>query len=142
MTNELFINGKDAYTEWGLFMDESSMSQLRTPPGMKDVVNNKSRLQHGAQYVKTQPVKMDERSLALSVQFTAKNETEFNTRYNAFVQELMTGWLNITTHHEPNVEYKMRYVSCNQYSEFMQGIAKFALKLVEVDPSDRELELN
>lgn len=142
MTGELFINGRDAYEAWGVFMDENSMSQLRAPLALKETVSNKSRLQHGTTYVRTQPVKFEERNLTLNLQFTARSEQEFNAKYEAFTQELYTGWLNITTHHQPDVEYKCRYVSCSQYSEFMQGIAKFVLKLTEPNPADREMDLN
>lgn len=142
MTGELFINGKDAYDEWGIFMDENSMAQLRTPPSLKPTVSNSSRLLHGAQYVRGQPIKIAERSVTLNLQFTARSDAEFNRKYEAFIQELLTGWLHITTYHQPSVEYKMRYTGCNQYSEFFGGIAKFVLKLSEPDPTDRELDLN
>lgn len=142
MTGDLFINGRDAYETWGLCMTDASMGQLRTPPALKEMVSNTSRLLHGTQYVESQTVKIAERRLTLTIFFTAKTEQEFNTKYESFVAELKTGKINITTHHQPTVEYKTRYLSCNQYTEFMQGIAKFVLNLTEPDPSDRELNLN
>ena len=47
MIGELFINGKDAYTTWGISMDDTSLSALMTPAPNKDLVENKSRLEHG-----------------------------------------------------------------------------------------------
>ena len=138
MTGELFINGKDAYTTWGISMDETSLSALMIPPPSKPFIENKSRLEHGKRIIRTNP-KVDERDLTLQINLTAKNEEQFFARYLSFCGELETGSLNIRTKHRPDVLYRTTYVSCQQFSEFMRGIGKFVLKLNEPNPKDRNL---
>lgn len=135
---ELFINGKDAYLQWGMSMDTTSLSTLMTPAPNKAFIENKSRLQDGKRVITSNPRK-DERSVALALQFHASSETEFFTRYESFCDELATGVLNIRTKYQPTVVYKMNYISCQQFTQFMRGIANFILKLNEPNPADRNL---
>lgn len=140
MRGELFINGKDAYTEWGISMDTSSLSALMTPAPNKDLPENKSRLNDGKSVISnTALVKKDERTLNLTINLTAKSETEFFTRYASFCNELDGGVLNITTKYQPGVIYRTIYKSCNQFSQFMRGIAHFSLRLEEPNPKDRTI---
>ena len=44
MKDELYINGKDAYTTWGISMDSTSLSFLMTPSANKAYLENESRL--------------------------------------------------------------------------------------------------
>mgnify|MGYP000084772831 CR=1 FL=1 len=137
MIGELFINNKDAYLEWGLFMDETSLSSLMTPAPNKNFIENKSRLQNGKRMIKANPKKND-RNLTLQINFTANNKESFFEKYYSFCKELDTGSLDIKTKYQPDVVYKTIYISCNQFSQFMQGIAKYVLKLNEPDPTDRK----
>lgn len=142
MKNELFINGTDvcAYKKWGISLDESSLSELMTPPANKAFIENQSRLQHGKQVIVANP-KFEPRNLTLQVNLTATSEEDFRRKYDSFCKELAAGVLNIETMYQPGVVYKTIYVSCSQFSQFMRGIAKFSLKLVEPDPSDRGAEI-
>lgn len=138
MTGELFINGKDAYIEWGISMDDTALSTLMTPAPKKEFVENKSRLEHGKRVVAANP-KIDERSLTFQVHLTASNPVQFFSRYQSFCEELATGVLDIKTKYQPNVIYRTTYQSCSQFSQFMQGIGKFVLKLNEPNPANRTL---
>lgn len=137
MKGEFYINGKDAYTEWGISMDTSSLSALMTPPPMKSYVENTSRLEHGKRVVTANP-KVDERSITLTFNLTAKTKESFFERYSGFCDELKKGTLAIKTKYQEGVEYKTVYQSCTQFTQFMQGIAKYSLKLTEPNPEDRE----
>ncbi len=140
MRGELFINGKDAYTEWGISMDTSALSALMTPAPNKDLPENKSRLEDGKRVIiDSSLLKKDERSLNLTINLTAKNEDEFFTKYNSFCEELATGRLNIRTKYQPDVLYRTIYKSCSQFTQFMRGIAYFSLKLEEPNPRERNL---
>ena len=140
MKGELFINGKDAYTEWGVSMDTASLSALMTPAGNKDLPENKSRLEHGKRVITdAKVIKIEERQLTLTINLTARNEVEFFSRYSSFCNELATGKLNIRTKYQPEVMYRTIYKSCNQFSQFMRGIAHFSLRLEEPNPTDRIL---
>ena len=135
---ELFINNKDSYDNWGISMDTSSLSALMTPPPNTEFIENKSRLEHGKR-VRAATPKVDERSLTLTINLTAKNEDEFFEKYDSFCQELATGVLNIRSKYQPNIVYRTIYLSCNQFTQFMRGIAHFSLKIVEPNPMDRNI---
>lgn len=136
MKEELYINGKDAYTTWGMSMDDTALSELMTPPANKAFVENESRLQHGKRIVIADP-RLSERNLTLQVNLTASDEEQFLARYGSFCEELATGSLEIKTMYQPGVVYKTIYQSCSQFSQFMRGIGKFVLKLSEPNPNDR-----
>lgn len=132
---QLFINGKDAYTQWSITMDSTSLSSLLTPPPLKAYIENNSRTDDGRQYLSLGTV--DARELSLNLNLTANNEEEFFQRYNSFCTELRNGELRISTKYQPEVVYNCLYVSCTQFTQFMRGIAKFTLKLREPDPTNR-----
>ncbi|MFR2068744.1 MAG: hypothetical protein ACLS4S_00580 [Bacteroides nordii] len=137
MKEKLIINGENADEKWGISLGESSLSELMTPPANKAFIENESRLQHGKQILVANP-KVEARNLTLQLNLTAATKSAFFDKYNLFCKEVLaTGVLNIETGYQEGVVYKTIYVSCSQFSQFMQGIAKFSLKLIEPDPSDR-----
>ncbi len=135
MIDEVYINGKDAYAEWGITFDSSSLSSLMTPPPMKTPPENNSRLHHGKIVDYSNP-KVDTNSITLTFNLSASTETEFFRRYHSFCEELKTGKLVIINRHIEDV-YRMKYVSCTQFTEFMYGIAQFSLRLEEPNPMNR-----
>lgn len=138
-TGELYINNKDAYDEWGISMDGTSLSALMTPAPNKASVENKSALIHGKQVLVSEenPPKVDERNITLTLNLTARSEALFFSQYGRFCNELEKGALDIKTRFQPNVVYHTTYISCNQFTQFMRGIAKFVLKLNEPNPKNR-----
>lgn len=137
MKEKLIINGENADEKWGISLGEFSLSELMTPPANKAFIENESRLQHGKQILVANP-KVEARNLTLQLNLTAATKSAFFDKYNLFCKEVLaTGVLNIETGYQEGVVYKTIYVSCSQFSQFMQGIAKFSLKLIEPDPSDR-----
>ena len=134
---ELYINGKDAYNEWGVSFEDGALASLMTPSSMKECISNESRLEHGTRRVNLLR-KMQERDLTLPFHLVAKNRAMYLTRYESFVTEI-TGqeYVRIKTCYQPTVVYKCIYSSCTQFSQFIDGLAKFTLKLIEPDPSDR-----
>lgn len=136
MKEELYINGKDAYVTWGISMDETSLSALMTPAPNKALIENKSRLEHGKRVIASNP-KKDERNLTLQINITAPDKDTFFARYDSFCNELDSGVLDIKTKYQPATVYRTVYQSCQQFSQFMQGIGKFILKLNEPNPKNR-----
>lgn len=134
--DELYINGNEAYETWGVSLSESSLSELMTPPSNKAFVENESRLQHGKQVIVANP-RFEERNLTLQINLTATTEDEFFKRYDSFCRVLAIGVLDIETCYRPDVVYRTIYVSCSQFSQFMRGIGKFSLKLIEPNPNNR-----
>ena len=136
---ELFINGVDAYTQWGISLTTKGLSALMTPSPTKELIENKSRLQHGKSVI-VDNVKLDERSINLPMHMTAKTKEKFLENYGKFCEVLEQGRLDIKTSYQPNVVYRTTYVSCNQFSEYNMGIAYFTLVLNEPNPSKRNIE--
>lgn len=137
MTGELYINGQDAYTEWGVSLEDGAMEALMAPPPRKPSIVNESRLEHGKRRMDLAP-RLDERELTLPIHLVAATKAQYLTRYNSFLSELASSeFVSISTSHNPGVTYKCMYVSCPQFSQFLGGIAKFALRLTEPDPTDR-----
>ena len=133
---EITINGVNA-SRWGITLSSGGFSALRKPAPNKPFIESKSRLQHGKRVVRNNPRK-DERSLILPINMTALSESDFITKYDLFVSEVLdTGQLNISTTSQPTVVYRCIYEVCQQYQEFMQGMAKFMLLLTETNPNNR-----
>lgn len=135
---ELYINGKDAYGQWGISLSDTALSALMTPPSNKDLIENKSRLEHGKRVI-VNNIRLDERNLTLEIHLTAPNKDQFFARYTSFCEELKTGALDIKTKYQPDIVYRTTYISCQQFTQFMQGIAKFVLKINEPNPDNRNL---
>lgn len=140
MKGDLFINEKDAWAEWGISLDTTSLSALMTPAPNKPSVESKSARTDGKKVIigSTNPPRADEREITLSLNLTAATEEQFFARYEKFCAELSEGILDIRTRFQPNVVYRTIYLSCTQFTQFMRGIAKFSLKLNEPNPKNRK----
>ena len=139
MKGELYINGLDAWTTWGISLDSSGLSALMTPAPVKDFVSNESRLEDGTQYIVTHP-RLKERELILRLNLHAPTATLFYARYAAFCKDVLTtGTVNISTQYLTGVVFRCVYQSCTQYTQYRGKVARFALKLMEPDPTDRGL---
>lgn len=135
MVGQLIINGKDAYTTWGITMDDTSVASLMTPAPVKEFTENKSRSIDGKQVLVKTP-KIDERNIMLSINITAPDRTTFLSRWSLFCQELYTGQLNITTIYTTGT-FKFIYKDCRQMEQFNGRIGKFLLSLNEPNPANR-----
>lgn len=137
LKGQLYINGMDAYTTWGIFLEETALSALMTPAPNKEFISNKYRSKDGKSVIKHNP-RLDERDITLPFNMTAKDADTFMANYAKFCEEVLAkGELVIRTRFQPNVLYRCIYLSCTQFSQFIQEMAKFSLKLNEPDPSDR-----
>lgn len=136
LSGTLYINGKDAYKEWGMFLLDTAVSALMTPPSIKESVSNSSRLQDGARIYTGNP-RIDKREVSIPFGMTAKNADAFLVNYAALCEELAKGAIIIRTSYQPNVYYRCVYESCSQFSQFQMELAKFTLKLTEPDPTNR-----
>ena len=139
MTGDLMINGYDAYTRWGVSLSDGSISALMTPAPMKERLTNDVRVEHGSRTSNQNP-KLASRDVTLEMHLSASSRSDFFTKYASFCSELATGALNIKTIFQPSVTYRMLYVSCTQFTAFVDGLAKFSLKLTEPNPNNRSTD--
>ena len=147
----------DAYSTYGIFFTQNSLSKLMTPAPNKAAIENKSRNQNGKDVIrKAKYAKKDDRDIDLEMHMVAASSSKFMSNYNNFCSQILdagffdiatsfTGaeWLyNSTTGQyemrDPGKVFRMTYLSCSQFSEFCQELAKFSLRLNESDPSNRE----
>lgn len=133
---ELYINGVDAYEEYGLSMESSALSALMTPPPNKEYIENKSRNEHGKKVVNVEP-RVDERDLNLPVHIVASSRSEFLSKYSRLCEVFANGSINISTSYQSDKVYRCNYISCSQFAEYRQKMAKFTLRLNEPNPYDR-----
>lgn len=137
---QLIINNHDAYTDYGISLEEAAMSSLLTPPPMKARVESRYRKKHGKTTINKTP-RYDDRDLTLAIHINARTQKQFLEYYYKFCTEILaTGHLDIKTSFEPDVVYKCDYISCNQFAEFNMEYAAFTLKLNEPNPADRSEE--
>lgn len=129
----------DAYLQYGLSFSQNGLSALMTPAPNKAPVENKSRLQHGKSISTTQShVKKDERDVNVEMHITAITVAQFWQRYDAVCNELFDyGFMEFVNGHCPTKVYRMTYESCQQFTEYVQQMAKFTLRLNEPDPTNR-----
>ena len=137
-TGELKINGYDAFTRWGVSFDKPSLSALMAPAPLKDMIENRSRLEDGVRRIRTGR-KVDERTLRLGMNMWATTDSAFRSRYNAFVSEVLNGGtMDIEVSHVPGTVYRCDYISCQQFGVYRNQLAKFVLTVVESDPTNRD----
>lgn len=132
----MFINGKNARTEWGVVTTTNTLSALLAPCSLKERVTNESRLEHGKR-TDNSNLKVAQRELNLEIQMTADNETQFYARHEAFCAELEKGVIDMYMSDRPTVVYHFDYNSCPQYTQFRRGIATLSLKVTETNPKNR-----
>lgn len=150
MTGETYIrvvgseewDWKDLHEEYGVSLDETAVSKLMTPAPNKQPMENTSDLMHGKRLVREPDnVRKDERSVQLTVNIHGKSKDEFLCNYCRFCSEVLDkGYFDLYTKHNPCIIYRLTYVDCQQFSEFMFGLGKFSLTLNEPDPTNRGKE--
>lgn len=90
MTGDLLINNKDAYTTWGVNMGDGFIEAIYAPLPMKDVIENKSRLQDGKRVI-IENRKVDERDLTLTFTLKGVSPSDYIAKYKAFLDEKNKG---------------------------------------------------
>jgi hypothetical protein len=133
MTGDLFINTKDAWTTWGVFLEEGSEDKLLVASPMKDYISNKSRQEDGKQVLTSTP-KVDERTLTVVFCF-AKASTDFLTRYKSFMTELYLGRmvLNVVS---LGITFTLDYLNSASLSS-LTTLGKVAVTFSEPNPMNR-----
>lgn len=135
-----YINGKDAATQYGAYLSETSLCNLIAPPPNKEYLSNKSANAHGkTTYIDASecPALMDERDITLVFVIKGANQTQMLTRYKSFCNVLKQGKVKLTTDLENGVAYNLNYISCTQCQSFFNHCAKFTIKFNEPNPNNR-----
>lgn len=128
---ELFINGKDAYTEWGLSLEDEGLSRLMTPRPHKQPVTNKNVTANGAFVIQQTTGKVDERTISLPMHITAPNRETFWSLYYAFCSQVLNGGTVTLKSTYMNETFTLTYQDVQNFTEFMQQMCKFDVVFYE-----------
>ena len=139
MTGELYINGKDAWTTWGVNMGNGFMDALDAPLEMKAYIEDESRMENGKRVV-TGSQTVASRDITLAFTIKGNSENDYRTKKKAFLTELQKGMFTINVPVLGNESYKMIYTGKNV--SYGMNIARtfghFTMKVTEPNPADRE----
>lgn len=139
MVARLYINGEDAYENFGASLGENALVALMTPVPNKTYLENKVATQDGKQVLITDelPARMDERDIALDINIEARDVCAMLENYRGLCRELRKGAVSLSTSFEPSVVYHLNYLSCSQMRTFFQGKAVFSIRFNEPNPANR-----
>lgn len=138
MTGDLFINGKDAWTTWGVNMGDGFLDALDAPLQMKEYIENESRLEHGKRMI-TANAKIDSREITLGFTIMGASESDYRAKRKAFLSELQAGAFTMNVPKLGADLYKLVYtgrsISYGLSADRMFG--HFTMKATEPNPADR-----
>lgn len=134
MIGQLYINDKDAFTTWGVVLDEGSFAKLLTPAANKEYASNQKRSQHGKQVFRTMPRKED-RDVIITFAIAANSEDDFISKYEIFINEIDSGLILLRV---PSLK-KVFKLDAKSYQElsYYGYIGKIAVNFNEPNPKDR-----
>ncbi len=138
MKNELIINKKDAYTEWGVSMGEGFLEAIESPLPMKTFIESNSRLNHGKTII-AETARVDSREITLTFYIKGISEDDYKNKLNLFVKELYQGSISLSIPVCSDDEYKLIYLGKNITYKLSKDrtFSKFSAKFCEPNPMDR-----
>ena len=132
----------DAWDTWRLNLEDGAVTNLMTPPGLKELVKNSSRLEHGKRYVIPAPneyasPKFEEQTVDLPIHIITNSSDDYFTRYQSFCDMvLQSGKFALWTKYIPNKIFRLVYNSCSNFNQGWRQIAIFTLRCTQPDPTD------
>lgn len=138
MTGELIINGKDAYTYWGVNMGDRFLDALGEKAGLKEYITNDNKLHDGIDYCNFIP-KVTERNLTLNFTIQGNSKSDFNLKKDAFYNELDKGDVSISVPGNSNEVYHLKFKdTTGSYAQNTdRTFCKLGVKFVEPNPKNR-----
>lgn len=138
MNGDLTINGKDAWTTWGVRMGDGFLDAIDGFNEMKDYIENESRLRHGKQMI-TDSAKVASREITLQFTIEGISESDYRTKKKSFQAEMEKGEVKIKIPALGNDIYKLVYLgkSLSYAMSPDRCFCKFSSKFCEPDPTDR-----
>lgn len=138
MIGELFINGKDAYMEWGVNMGDKFLDALGEKAGKKEYITNDNKLKDGIEYCDAVP-KTNERQLTLTFTITGSSSSDFTAKKDAFFDELDKGDISIKVPDDSAKVYHLKFKdSTGSYAlNTKRTFCKVGIKFVELNPRNR-----
>lgn len=138
MSGDLIINGKDAWTTWGVCMGDGFLDAIDGFNEMKDYIEDESRLEHGKRMI-TDNAKVASREITLQFTIQGSSENDYRTKKKAFQTELERGTVNIKIPAIGTELYRLVYIGKNvSYGLSLDRcFGKVSSKFCEPNPMDR-----
>lgn len=138
MTGDLIINGKDAFSTWGVRMGDGFLDAIDGFNQMKDYIKNESRLEHGKRVI-TDNARVDSREITLQFTIEGSSESDYRTKKKAFQTELEKGAVNIKIPVLGGEVFKLVYLgkSISYGLNLDRCFGKISSKFEEPNPTDR-----
>lgn len=141
MKGDLFINGKDAFLTWGVNMGDSFIETLLAPCPMKEVIENKSRIENGKRVILTDR-KYDERELTLNFTLRGTSQADYLSKYKSFITDISSGEVLVKVPALGVEVYHLYYLRSASYG--MGGsrtFSKISVKMNEPNPANRSSQV-
>lgn len=143
MTEKLIINGMDAWTTWGVFLEIGSYNKLLTGVDMKEYTTNESRSIDG-KIVSMKNPRVADRDVTIVFCITRENSASFLQNLRGLIQTLQAGRVvggkilpNTVEVSELNSIFKFIYLGSLQLEQVGLELGKIAVKFNEPNPADR-----
>ena len=139
MTGQLYINEKDAWTTWGVRMDDGFLDAIDAPLPMKDYIENESRLEHGKHMI-TMNAKVDSREITLGFTIAGTSESDYRAKKKSFQSELQSGAFTLKVPALGEEVYHLVYTgnSINYGLSLDRTFGHFTMKVTDPNPMNRE----
>lgn len=113
---------------------------LLTPPPIKSLITNDSRLSDGISVLaRSENIKLDKRDLSLQFYLEGKDTSDYLSKYELFLSKIAySGQFCLKVPCLGKV-YKLVYSQCSKFGDYGLKKGNFTLKLTEYNPNDREI---
>lgn len=137
-TNELIINGKDAWTTYRVKMGSGFLNALEADADNKDYITNTVRTEHGTRVIPIRPKKA-ERNITLEFVIVGKDHNDYNEWVKAFDAIMDNGFVTIQVPRSKDDVYRLYCArKSTSYSRGKGGaVGKKSIKFTEYDPTAR-----
>lgn len=132
MTGDLYINGLDAYVNWGVGLEMGALEALMSFKPNKEPVTNKNVTAEGSYYVCGAGL-TDERTVSIPIHIVSQDRADFLIKLSGFYETIKSGLITIDIRKPVVKTYKMYYVNCTNYGHNLAGLAKFMLTMLETN---------
>lgn len=137
MIGEFEINGVNSFTQFGIYLDQKSLTSLLAPLSVKKPIENESVIADGKEVDWDVDPKVESRTIQLTLNLTANSEADFLTKFDLFCAELEKQKIVIKITSPKTVYFRFIYHDCKQFQSFFKRNAKFALTVEEPNPKNR-----
>lgn len=138
MKGQAYINDKDIYTTWGAVLVKGAYEALLKPSSNKQIIVNKSRLEHGKRIVINSDLcKADDRDVIISFWITGVSQSDYLTKYRSFIEEIVSNLVRLKVP-ALNTVFKLVYLNCSAFGDYGLNIGKITVKFNEANIKDQE----